>query len=153
MTISFYTSYYIKNAIFLLTDGWCFCLIETLKVCLDARGLVGLFLLIALNVERDVFLLSHLSDERSKYLLEERILELVVFHPAIYGATPSHVFEQLHIPVDEFGIECLCEACLDDIELAVPLSQEHDRLEGFSLLPFRFTRSRVAVDNEELELG
>ena len=24
MRISFYTSYYIKNTIFLLTDGWCF---------------------------------------------------------------------------------------------------------------------------------
>jgi len=31
MTISFYTSYYIKNAIFLLTDGWCFFLLETPK--------------------------------------------------------------------------------------------------------------------------
>ena len=31
MTIRFYTSYYIKNAIFLLTDGWRFFLIEKPK--------------------------------------------------------------------------------------------------------------------------
>lgn len=109
-----------------------FCLVEyeiagtvhRFEVSFDACCLVGFLLLVSSYVELYALLASHLGDERLKYLLKEWVLKFVVLHVAIDWSTTSDKCEQLHIPVDELGIERLSQKRLYDVQLAGELAEE-----------------------------
>ena len=126
--------------------------VERFQVGLYARGLVGLFLLVAPDVQRDLVLFADFGHQWLEHLLEERVLQLVVLHVAIYRRLPVHELQQLDIPPDELRVQRLCEKSLYDVKLSSELAEQGDRLERLALLAFAFARRRVAVCDQELEL-
>lgn len=98
--------------------------VHRFEVSFDTCCLVGFLLLVSSYVELYALLASHLGDERLKYLLKERVLKFVVLHVAIDWSTTSDKCEQLHIPVDELGIERLSQKRLYDVQLAGELAEE-----------------------------
>lgn len=91
-----------------------------------------------MDVELHVPLASHLAYQRFEYLLEERVLQLVILHVAVYGYLGFHVFQQLDVPVDELGVQSAVQPGIDDINLVLQLPHE-DAAFGAAVLAFVFS--------------
>ena len=89
--------------------------VERFEVGFDTGGLVRFLVLVASDVELHALLAAHLSDQWLEHLLEEGVLQFVVLHVTVHGASSAYEVQQLYVPLDELRVQSPVEKCLDDI--------------------------------------
>ena len=125
--------------------------VQRLQIGFDTCSLIGFSSFVRLNIELNILFTPCFTHQRLEYLLEERVLQFIVLHVAIHGNFSAHVFQQLHIPVNEFCVQSTVQTWLDDIEFRTDHAHQDTAL-CTAVLAFVLTGCRVAVNDEELEL-